>query len=142
MIDVEYRAGVLVSDPELRFTPNTGTTCLVLRLGQSHSRLNEETGNWERVKSHYFDAVVWPNRRVEDLPSVADSVLRRGMEVVLRGRFETRKWVNKRGDDVYSTEFVADRVFADVVAVAPPRSDGGADDGDDEPDWLRGGGGN
>lgn len=137
MIDVEYRAGALVAEPVLRFTPGRGTACLSLRLGQSSSRLNEETGQWERAKEHYFDAVIWPTRRDPELPSVANAALRRGMQVVLRGRFETRKWVNKRGDDVYSTEFVADRVFVDVEDAAPAAK---APEDDDDPDWLRGGG--
>ena len=130
MIDYEYRAGVLVSPPEIRFTPNTGTTCLTMRLGQSNSRYNDESGRWERVKEHYFDVVVWPLRRGDstvDLPTIAEAVLQKGSRVVVRGRFETRKWVNKKGDDVYSTEFVADAVFPDVLSlseqgrVAPPR---------------------
>lgn len=118
MIDYEYRAGTLVGDPELRFTPNTGTTCLTLRLGQSNSRYNEEAGRWERVKEHYFDVVVWPIRRGEssvDLPTIANDALRRGDRVVVFGRFETRKYVNKRGDDVYVTEFVASGVFPDML---------------------------
>ncbi|MBC3178124.1 single-stranded DNA-binding protein [Corynebacterium lujinxingii] len=127
MIDFEYRAGTLVSPPEIRFTPNTGTTCLTLRLGQSNSRYNDEAGRWERVKEHYFDVVVWPIRRGEttiDLPTIAEAVLEKGSRVVVRGRFETRKWVNKRGDDVYSTEFVADSVFVDALSLGEQAAGG------------------
>ena len=151
MIDYEYRAGVLVSPPEIRFTPNTGTTCLTLRLGQSNSRYNDEAGRWERVKEHYFDVVVWPLRRGDstvDLPTIAEAVLQRGSRVVVRGRFETRKWVNKKGDDVYSTEFVADAVFPDVLSlseqgrVAAPDGGGPAgssapqDSASEVPPWM------
>lgn len=145
MIDYEYRAGTLVQDPDLRFTPNTGTTCLTMRLGQSISRFNESSGRWERTKEHYFDVVVWPQRRGEtqiDVPTLVHPLLRRGMGVVVRGRFETRKYVNKRGDDVYSTEFVAERVYIDALELAPEEEASGAPaaPGDEEPPWLRGGG--
>lgn len=139
MIDYEYRSGALVQDPELRFTPNSGTTCLNLRLGQSASRYNDQTGQWERTREHYFDVVVWPQRRGDqtiDLPTLANKVLRRGMTVVVRGQFHTRKYVNKRGDDVYATEFVADRIFVDVLDLDAGDAQAAAA-GEDEPPWMR-----
>lgn len=138
MIDYEYRAGAIVQDPELRFTPNSGTSCLNLRLGQSASRYNDQSGQWERTKEHYFDVVVWPQRRGDqtiDLPTLANNLLRRGMNVAVRGQFQTRKYVNKRGDDVYVTEFVADRIHIDVTDLADDTAQDTA--GEEEPPWMR-----
>lgn len=121
MIDQVLVRGALVADPELRFTPRAGTTCLSMRLGQSASRWDQDNGRWVKTREHYFDAVVWPVKRGDqtvDLPTMlSKGILSKGQVVVLHGSWQTRKWTNKRGDDVWATEFVADAVYPDAMGL-------------------------
>ena len=44
------------------------------------------------------------------LAEIAGEYLKKGSQVYVEGRFETRKWTNKEGQDQYTTEIVADEM--------------------------------
>ena len=136
MIDYEYREGIVVSAPETRFTPNEGRVCCVLRLGQADHR-KDETGNFQRVRNHYFTVKIWPLHYETcdtPLPSLVADTVRKGDKVVVRGKFETRSYVDKRGDDRQVTEFVANAVYLNVASPSLDGARAGAGgDGDNAP---------
>ena len=44
------------------------------------------------------------------LAEIAGEYLKKGRQVYVEGRLQTRKWQDKDGDDKYTTEIVADRM--------------------------------
>ncbi len=95
--------GHLGGDPEVRYTP-AGLAIASLNLATSSSVKNKQTGQWE-------DATEW-HRVVlfERLAEVAGEFLRKGSQVYIEGRLQTRKWQDQTGQDRYTTEIVANEM--------------------------------
>lgn len=95
--------GHLGGDPEVRYTP-AGLAIASLNLATSSSVKNKQTGQWE-------DATEW-HRVVlfERLAEVAGEFLRKGSQVYIEGRLQTRKWQDQNGQDRYTTEIVANEM--------------------------------
>jgi single-strand DNA-binding protein len=92
--------GNLGQDPETRSTPG-GTTVTNIRVATSESWKDKQSGE---MKEHteWHTVVLW-NR----LGEVAGEYLKKGSQVYIEGRLQTRKWQDKTGGDRYSTEIVA-----------------------------------
>ena len=92
--------GNLGADPETRYT--TGNSAITnVRLATAESWRDKETGDMqERTEWH---RVVFFGRLAE----IAAEYLRKGSQIYIEGRLQTRKWQDQNGQDRYSTEIVA-----------------------------------
>ncbi|MBI4696719.1 MAG: single-stranded DNA-binding protein [Gammaproteobacteria bacterium] len=92
--------GNLGADPEVRYTAG-GSAIANIRLATAESWRDKESGDQqERTEWH---RVVFFGR----LGEIAAEYLKKGSQVYVEGRIQTRKWTNKEGVDQYSTEIIA-----------------------------------
>ena len=93
--------GNLGQDPETRYTPN-GNAVVNLSMATDESYKDRQTG--QLVPKTEWHRVVMFGKIAE----VAGQYLRKGSKVYIEGKLQTRKWQNKEGQDVYTTEVVVD----------------------------------
>ena len=93
--------GNLGQDPDTRYTPN-GNAVVNLNLATDESYKDRQTG--QMVPKTEWHRVVLFGKVAE----VAGQYLRKGSKVYIEGKLQTRKWQNKEGQDVYTTEVVVD----------------------------------
>lgn len=91
--------GNLGADPELRQTSG-GRAVANLSLATNRSWKDKETG--ERMEEAEWHRLVFFDRLAE----IAGEYLRKGRPVYIEGRLKTRKWQDKDGKDVYTTEVI------------------------------------
>ncbi len=126
--------GNLGADPEVRFTQN-GTAVANLRLA-TNERYKDRNGEWqERTEWH---RVVCFGRTAE----VCQQYLKKGRQIYIEGRLQTREWEDQSGNRRFTTEVVAttmqmlggrggggdDFVPNDAPAAAPAAGAPSADD--------------
>lgn len=92
--------GSLGADPEIKRTQD-GRSIANLRVATSDSWKDKTTG--ERKERTEWHRVVIFN---EGLCKIAEQYLKKGAKVYIEGAIQTRKWVDKDGQDKYSTEVV------------------------------------
>jgi single-strand DNA-binding protein len=92
--------GNLGQDPESRTTPG-GTTVTNIRIATSESWTDKQSGE-KKEQTEWHTVVMW-NR----LGEIAAEYLKKGSQVYIEGRLQTRKWQDKTGNDRYTTEIVA-----------------------------------
>jgi len=94
--------GNLGRDPETRYMPDGGaiTNISVATTDKWKDKNGEpqEKTEWHRVA--FFGK----------LAEIAGEYLKKGSQVYVEGRLQTRKWQDKDGHDKYTTEIVADRM--------------------------------
>jgi single-strand DNA-binding protein len=94
--------GNLGRDPETRYMPDGGaiTNISVATTDTWKDKAGEkqEKTEWHRVA--FFGR----------LAEIAGEYLKKGSQVYVEGRLQTRKWQDKDGNDKYTTEIVADRM--------------------------------
>jgi single-strand DNA-binding protein len=94
--------GNLGRDPETRYMPDGGaiTNISVATTDKWKDKNGEpqEKTEWHRVA--FFGK----------LAEIAGEYLKKGSQVYVEGRLQTRKWQDKEGQDKYTTEIVADRM--------------------------------
>ena len=95
--------GNVGSDPELRYTPSGAAVCNVT---VATSRNWKDKASGEKVEETEWHRVVFYNRLAE----IAGEYLKKGRSVYVEGRLKTRKWQDKDGRDVYTTEIVAEQM--------------------------------
>mgnify|MGYP002880896950 CR=1 FL=1 len=94
--------GNLGQDPEIRST-GSGTPVATLRIATSDRRKDRD-GNWtDHTEWH---TVVVFGRQAENVGRFC----RKGKQLFIEGRIQTRKWQDKEGRDRYNTEIVANDV--------------------------------
>ncbi len=95
--------GNLGQDPEIRYTPG-GLAIANATVATSDSWKDKQTGEQqERTEWH---RVVFFSRLAE----VVGEYLRKGSQVYIEGRLQTRKWQDPSGQDRYTTEIVANEM--------------------------------
>ena len=94
--------GNLGKDPETRFMPDGGavTNCSIATTDSWKDKNGEkqERTEWHRIS--FFGK----------LAEIAGEYLKKGSQVYVEGRLQTRKWQDKEGQDKYTTEIIADRM--------------------------------
>jgi len=94
--------GRLGKDPELRYTSQqTAVSNFSLATGE---RRKDSSGNW--VEHTEWHTIVVFGRTAENCANY----LKKGREVYIEGRIQTRKWQDKEGRDRYTTEVIANTV--------------------------------
>ncbi len=92
--------GNLGADPETRYTPS-GTAVANIRVATTESWKDRQSGEQqERTEWH---RVVAFNRLAE----IIGEYLKKGSQVYIEGKLQTRKWQDQSGNDRYTTEIVA-----------------------------------
>jgi len=94
--------GNLGNDPELRYMPN-GNAVANLSIATSESWKDQQGQQQERTEWHR----VTMYRR---LAEIAGEYLKKGSQVFIEGKLQTRKWQDKEGNDRYTTEIIADNM--------------------------------
>ncbi len=92
--------GHLGRDPEVRYSPN-GQAIANVNLATSDTWKDRNTG--EKQERTEWHRVVFFGRLAE----IAGEYLKKGMQIYVSGRLQTRKWQDKDGNDRYTTEIVA-----------------------------------
>ena len=95
--------GNLGRDPEVRYSPNGSAICNV-SIATTRNWKSKDSG--ERVEETEWHRVVFYDRLAE----IAGEYLKKGRPVYVEGRLKTRKWQDKDGKDVYTTEIIAEQM--------------------------------
>lgn len=95
--------GNLGADPEVRYMPTGGavaniTLATTMRWKDRQSGERKEATEWHRI--------VLYNRLAE----IAGEYLKKGRQVYIEGRLQTRKWQGQDGQDRYTTEIIANEL--------------------------------
>ena len=139
--------GNLGKDPETRYMSNgeavTNITLATTDTWKDKNGEKQEKTEWHRVTFY------------RKLAEIAGEYLKKGRQVYVEGRLETRKWTDKTGADRYTTEVIANDMkmlgnragsgsfepdnnesdnnpSAASKQTAPAKSGGGFDDMDDD----------
>ncbi len=89
--------GNLGADPEVRYLP-TGGAVTNITIATTRTWKDRQTG--ERRDATEWHRVVFFNRLAE----IAGEYLKKGRQVYIEGRLQTRKWQGQDGQDRYTTE--------------------------------------
>ena len=92
--------GNLGQDPEVKYMPSGQAVCNI-SIATTESWNDKNSG--EKVEKTEWHRVVFFRRLAE----IAGEYLRKGSQVYIEGRLQTRKWQDQSGNDRYTTEIVA-----------------------------------
>ena len=95
--------GNLGRDPETRYMPN-GDAVTNATIATTESW--KDKGSGERQEKTEWHRVTFYRRLAE----VAGEYLKKGSQVYIEGRLETRKWTDKEGKERYTTEIIANEM--------------------------------
>jgi len=93
--------GNLGRDPETRYMPN-GEAVTNIAVATTESWKDKQSGEkkeiteWHRITFY------------RKLAEIAGQYLKKGSQVYVEGRLQTRKWTDKDGNERYTTEIIAD----------------------------------
>jgi single-strand DNA-binding protein len=92
--------GNLGKDPDMKYTAS-GAAIANITIATSESWNDKQTG--EKVEKTEWHRVVAFQRLAE----IMGEYLRKGSQVYIEGKLQTRKWQDQNGQDRYTTEVVA-----------------------------------
>src|SRR5450631_4886061 len=95
--------GNLGRDPETRYMPDGGAVTNV-SIATTDTWKDKTSG--EKKEATEWHRVAFFGRLAE----IAGEYLKKGSQVYIEGKLQTRKWQDKEGVDKYTTEIVADRM--------------------------------
>ena len=111
MINKVILIGNVGADPEVRYLDG-GVAVANIRLATTESYKNK---NGERVdQTEWHSVVLW-----RGLAQVAESYVKKGMQLYIEGRLRTRSWDDQNGVKRYTTE-----IYADTMQMLSRKSDG------------------
>ena len=111
--------GNLGKDPETRYMTN-GDAVTNITIATSESWKDKATG--EKQEKTEWHRVTFYRRLAE----IAGEYLKKGSQVYVEGRLETRKWQDKEGKDRYTTEVIANemQMLGSRGGMGAPSNDG------------------
>ncbi len=113
--------GNLGQDPEVRYMPSGGAVTNIT-LATSETWKDKQTGEpKERTEWH---RVVFMGKLAE----VAGEYLKKGSQVYVEGKLQTRKWQDQSGQERYTTEVLVDG-FSGVMQMLGGKQSGGQGQG-------------
>jgi single-strand DNA-binding protein len=92
--------GNLGKDPDMKYTAS-GAAIANITVATSESWTDKQTN--EKVEKTEWHRVVFFRRLAE----IVGEYLRKGSQVYIEGKLQTRKWQDQNGQDRYTTEIVA-----------------------------------
>ncbi|MBD3814990.1 MAG: single-stranded DNA-binding protein [Halothiobacillus sp.] len=92
--------GNLGKDPEVRYMPSGGQ---VTNITVATSEIWKDKDSGEQKENTEWHRIVFFNRLAE----IAGQYLKKGNQVYIEGRLQTRKWQGQDGQDRYTTEIIA-----------------------------------
>jgi single-strand DNA-binding protein len=95
--------GNLGKDPETKYMPSGDCVCN-FSVATTESWNDKSSG--DKVEKTEWHNIVMFRRLAE----VAGEYLRKGSQVYIEGKLQTRKWQDKQGNDRYTTEIRADQM--------------------------------
>ncbi len=137
--------GNLGRDPEVRYSAN-GNAIANVTIATTESWKDRQSG--ERQEKTEWHRVVFFSRLAE----IAGEYLKKGSQVYIEGRLQTRKWEDRDGNERYTTEIVANEMqmlggrgggdsqsdsppdYSQAEAAPASRGGGGGQDGDFDDD--------
>ena len=93
--------GNLGQDPEVRYMPG-GNAVTSITLATSETWRDKQTGE-QKERTEWHRVVL-----VGKLAEVAGQYLKKGSQVYVEGKLQTRKWQDQSGQDRYTTEVQVD----------------------------------
>ncbi|WP_082353215.1 single-stranded DNA-binding protein [Pseudoalteromonas sp. R3] len=93
--------GNLGQDPEVRYMPN-GNAVASISIATTDSWKDKNTGQPQQ-RTEWHRVLIFGK-----LAEVAGQYLRKGSQVYIEGRLQTRKWTDQNGQERYTTEIVVD----------------------------------
>jgi single-strand DNA-binding protein len=103
MLNKVILIGNLGADPEVRFMPSGGSVANI-SLATTRRWKDKQTG--ERKEATEWHRVIFFNRLAE----IAGEYLKKGSQIYVEGRLQTRKWQGQDGQDRYTTEILAEEM--------------------------------
>ncbi|WP_298814757.1 single-stranded DNA-binding protein [Chloroflexus sp.] len=91
--------GHLGADPEMRYTAQ-GSAVTTFRVA-SNRTWRDKDGN-AHEETEWFRIVAW-----DKLGEICNQYLTKGTRVYIEGRLQTRKWIDRDGQERYTTEVIA-----------------------------------
>ncbi|MEN8802764.1 MAG: single-stranded DNA-binding protein [Thiogranum sp.] len=95
--------GNLGADPEVKYMPN-GNAVANVTVATSESWKDKQSGE-QKDKTEWHRVVFF--RR---LAEIAGEYLKKGSQIYIEGKLQTRKWQDKNGNDRYTTEIIANEM--------------------------------
>lgn len=93
--------GNLGRDPEMRYTQNQVPVCT---FSMATSETYKDRNSGERItQTEWHNIVLW-----RGLAETANQYLRKGAQVYIEGKLQTRSWEDQSGQKRYTTEIVGD----------------------------------
>lgn len=96
--------GRLTRDPELRATPSGVNVCQI-GVATSYVYTNQATGQ-KVEQTEFHNVVLW-----RKLGEIVHQYLKKGNQIYIEGRLQTRSWDGKDGQKKNRTEIVADNMI-------------------------------
>jgi len=112
--------GNLARDPEVRYSAK-GAAIANITVATSEQWKDKETG--QKQEKAEFHRIFMLNR----LGDIAGEYLKKGSQVYIEGKLQTRKWQDNTGADRYTTEIVANE-----MQMLGSRSDGAGNGGQNQ----------
>jgi len=106
--------GRLTRDPEVRTTPN-GANVTSFSVATSFNWTDQQGQKKEQTEFH--NVVAW-----RKLAEIVGQYLKKGSQVYIEGRLQTRSWEGQDGKKNYRTEIIADN----MIMLARPGAQSGA----------------
>jgi single-strand DNA-binding protein len=136
--------GNVGKDPEIRYTPSGSAIC---NISVATTRSWKDKTSGDKQEETEWHRCVFYDRLAE----IAGEYLKKGKPIYVEGRLKTRKWQNKEGQDVYTTEIIAHEMQmlggrddaqqsarpapAAAAKAAPAKASTGFDDMDSDIPW-------
>jgi single-strand DNA-binding protein len=95
--------GNLGNDPDMRYTAS-GAAVANISIATAESWRDKESGE-QQERTEWHRVVAFGR-----LAEIIGEYLRKGSQVYIEGRIQTRKWQDKEGQDRYTTEIVANEL--------------------------------
>lgn len=95
--------GNLGKDPEVRYMPSGGAVANVT-IATSDQWKDKQTGE-QRERTEWHNVVFY-----QRLAEIVGEYLKKGSQIYIEGRLQTRKWQDKNGNDRYTTEIIANEM--------------------------------
>ena len=110
--------GRLGQDPEVRFMPN-GKAAANFTVATSEKWKDKQTGE-QKEKTEWHRITMF-----ERLAEIAGEYIKKGSNVYLEGKLQTRKWQNQQGQDQYTTEILVSKMeMLDSKSQGAPQQQG------------------